>query len=77
MQYILFKEKSVSVLQREALEVGNGQLLVDRLEVALHSELLVPDVLLRKEAALLEELVQTTLGNVLNHGLVEVGSLLS
>ena len=60
----------------KALEIGNGQTLLDAVEILLYRHGLVPDVLLLNEANLLEELVETPLGNVLNHAIIQAGSLL-
>ena len=75
---MLYEYESNELLssQSEALEVNHCQLLVGSLQIVRHRELAVLDELLVEEARLLEELVETTLGDVLNHLLWEVCSLL-
>ena len=60
----------------EALEVCDGEILVDALEVGANGEVLVPDVLLAHQTVFLEELVHATLCDVLDHGGVEICCLL-
>ena len=76
---MLYEYESNELLssQSEALEVNHCQFLVGSLQIVSYRELAVLDELLVEEARLLEELVETTLGDVLNHLLGQVGSLLS
>ena len=76
---MLYEYESNELLssQSEALEVNHCQLLVGSLQIVSYRELAVLDELLVEEARLLEELVETTLGDVLNHLLGQVSSLLS
>ena len=73
---VLWNKPLLFCLQSEALHVNDSQILVYALQVLGNSHVLVPDVLLRKQARFLQELVQTTLSDVLNHSLVQVSGLL-
>lgn len=71
-RYVVYDLVFVEV---HALEVNSGETFAALLEILTDGELAVLDKFLLHESRLFEELVQTSLSDVLNHLLGKVGSL--
>ena len=76
--FLVWRNLELFGFQSESAEGSYGEVLIQSLEVLGNGLLLVNDVLLVQEAALIVELLHTTLSDALNHvlGLALLASLI-